>query len=95
MKVTVTLPVENQGHVMSSLTKRKGMIMDTEVGDDAAVLVAEVPLNGMFGYSTELRSLTQGKGEFTMEYKDHLPVVASEQQHLVEQHQKTLSGSKK
>lgn len=82
MRVEVSLPAESQGTVMASLTKRRGVVHDSEVGEEVTVVTADVPLNQMFGYSTELRSLTQGKGEFTMEYQRHAPVTIAEQQQL-------------
>ena len=51
-------------------------------------VVAEVPLNNMFGYSTDLRSATQGKGEFSMEYKRHSSVSASDQERIVTEFKK-------
>ena len=66
--------------------RRKGIISASEVeGEGAAaeaVLRAEVPLNNMFGFSTDLRSMTQGKGEFTMEYTAHRRVDAQTQAEL-------------
>ncbi len=57
------------GVVIGSLTTRRGNIVDSEVRDDEFVCNAEVALNDMFGYSNQLRGATQGKGEFSMEYK--------------------------
>ncbi|RKP11566.1 ribosomal protein S5 domain 2-type protein, partial [Piptocephalis cylindrospora] len=67
MAVSITAPVEFQGTVLSSVNKRKGTILDTEVHEDYFHASVEAPLNNMFGYSTDLRSSTQGKGEFSME----------------------------
>lgn len=57
------------GTVIGALNQRKGTIVDTETRDDEFTLTAEVALNDMFGYSSQLRGMTQGKGEFSMEYK--------------------------
>ncbi|KAJ1965262.1 Elongation factor G, mitochondrial, partial [Dimargaris xerosporica] len=73
MKVDISAPLEFQGNVLSSINKRKGTILDTETRDDYCSVTAHIALNNMFGYSTDLRSSTQGKGEFTMEYEKHAP----------------------
>jgi elongation factor G len=83
MLVSITAPTEFQGGVLGSINRRKGTIMDTEVQQDYFSATVEAPLNNMFGYSTELRSATQGKGEFTMEYLKHAPVLPSVQEELV------------
>jgi hypothetical protein len=57
------VPAEFQGAVMGDLNKRKGLILDSSQEAEDAVIEAHVPLNNMFGYSTVLRSATQGKGE--------------------------------
>jgi elongation factor G len=57
------------GNVIGGLTSRRGSIIDSEVRDDEFTVTAEVALNDMFGYSSQLRGATQGKGEFSMEYK--------------------------
>ncbi|KDD76285.1 GTP-binding elongation factor EF-Tu/EF-1A [Helicosporidium sp. ATCC 50920] len=75
MGVEVTAPSEFQGTVMGDVNRRKGVIQNSEQEGDDVVIEADVPLNQMFGYSTALRSMTQGKGEFTMEYKAHQPVT--------------------
>ncbi len=80
MKVSVECPPEFQGNVMSSINQRRGLIASsTETGVFTAI-EAEVPLAAMFGYATVLRSLTQGKGEFTMEFSRYarLPEALAE-----------------
>ena len=57
------------GQVIGGLNTRRGTIVDSEVRDDEFTAIAEVALNDMFGYSNQLRGSTQGKGEFSMEYK--------------------------
>ena len=59
MTVEVVAPIEFQGNVIGAINQRKGTIIDTEVRDDE---IAEVALNDMFGYSSQLRGMTQGKG---------------------------------
>ncbi|KAJ2122036.1 Elongation factor G, mitochondrial [Coemansia sp. RSA 720] len=94
MTVEVSAPIEFQGNVLGTINKRKGIIVDTESQEDYCSVVAEVPLNNMFGYSTELRSGTQGKGEFSMEYKRHAPVYPEVQEELIKEHQKKLAEKK-
>lgn len=83
MEVEVRAPTEFQGTVVGDINRRKGVIVNSEQEMDDVVIVAEVPLNDMFGYSTILRSMTQGKGEFSMEYKRHAPVSPDVQRELV------------
>lgn len=85
MRATICIPIDTQGSVMSSLTKRRGIIIDSDASADGSTttITAEVPLADMFGYSTELRSSTQGKGEFSMEYVEHRPVSKDLQAELV------------
>lgn len=88
MAVEIIAPVEFQGAIIGSVNQRRGTILDTEVRDDEFTLQCEVALNDMFGYSSHLRGLTQGKGEFTMEYKHHAPVLPSVQKEMVEDYRK-------
>lgn len=74
MKVEVEGPVEFQGAILGSLNQRRGMIMGTTEIDAYCKIEAEVPLGDMFGYSTVLRSSTQGKAEFSMEFSRYAPV---------------------
>ncbi|NOR06015.1 MAG: elongation factor G [Deltaproteobacteria bacterium] len=74
MKVAVETPTEFQGAVMGSLNQRRGMILGTQDEGNISVIEAEVPLAEMFGYSTILRSGTQGKAQFTMEFSTYRQV---------------------
>ncbi|MBT9439956.1 MAG: elongation factor G, partial [Desulfobacterales bacterium] len=68
MKVVVETPTEYQGAAMGSLNQRRGIILASQDEGYMCVIEAQVPLAEMFGYSTVLRSLTQGKAQFTMEF---------------------------
>ncbi|KAI9333314.1 P-loop containing nucleoside triphosphate hydrolase protein [Obelidium mucronatum] len=94
MDVNVTAPVEYQGSVIGLLNKRKGTINDSEVRDEYVEVNAEVPLNEMFGFSTDLRSISQGKGEFSMEYKRHVPVMPFVQTQMIEEFKKAQAAKK-
>lgn len=74
MKVVVETPTEFQGAVMGSLNQRRGMIVGTQDEGRMCVIEAQVPLADMFGYSTVLRSATQGKAQFTMEFANYRQV---------------------
>jgi len=74
MRVEVQFPEEFQGGVMGGLNQRRGTIISSEKLESFVQAMAEVPLNDMFGYSTDLRSMTQGKGEFSMEFQKYAEV---------------------
>ena len=77
MKVVVETPNEFQGSVMGSLNQRRGLIVGSQDEGVMSVIEAEIPLAEMFGYSTALRSLTQGKAQFTMEFATYREVPKS------------------
>ncbi|KAI0295312.1 elongation factor G mitochondrial [Multifurca ochricompacta] len=95
MTVEVVAPVEFQSAVIGGLNARRGTIIDSEVREDEFTAVAEVALNDMFGYSSQLRGATQGKGEFSMEYKNHMPVLPNVQIELQEAYRKSLPHNNK
>ena len=68
MKIEIECPSNFQGTVVGNLTSRRGMVVATELDGATARIEGEVPLAETFGYSTDLRSMTQGQGTFTMEF---------------------------
>jgi elongation factor G len=91
MAVEVAVPSEYQGAAVALLSQRKGQVGQVE-GAEYTTISAEVPLENMFGFSTELRSATQGKGEFSMEYEQHAPVPRDKQEDIVKKYQAKLAG---
>ena len=83
MKVEVQFPEEFQGAVLGQVNQRRGTIISTEKLEGFVQAVAEVPLNDMFGYSTDLRSATQGKGEFTMEFAKYAEMPKQQRDAMV------------
>ena len=74
MKVSVEGPSEFQGNIFASINQRRGMILSSTEDGISSKVESEVPLSEMFGYSTVLRSITQGKAEFTMEFEKYWKV---------------------
>jgi elongation factor G len=90
MKVEVEAPIEFQGSVVGQVNQRRGVIMETK-SDETVTIVAEVPLNTMFGYSTDLRSATQGKGNYTMEFSRYSPVPKQEQEEMIKAYREKVA----
>ncbi|HEY6565292.1 MAG TPA: EF-Tu/IF-2/RF-3 family GTPase, partial [Pirellulaceae bacterium] len=89
MKVEVECPSQFQGSVTGDITSRRGIILTSEnPTSDMAVLVAEVPLSETFGYSTDLRSQTQGQGTFTMELATYRKVPLKLQEEIIARRRK-------
>jgi elongation factor G len=83
MKVSVEGPTEFQGNIFASINQRRGIISSSTEDGLFSRIEAEVPLSEMFGYSTVLRSLTQGKAEFTMEFEKYSKVPQSISESLI------------
>jgi elongation factor G len=86
MKVSVEGPLEFQGAFVRTVMQRRGIIIGTTEEEGFVRVDTEVPLAEMFGYSTDLRSSTQGKGEYTMEFSRYAPVPAEVHKELVEKY---------
>ncbi len=87
MKVSVDSPSEFTGNIFASINQRRGIIISSVEDGIFARVEAEVPLSEMFGYSTTLRSLTQGKAEFTMEFLKYGKVPANISEELIAKHE--------
>ncbi len=88
MKVAVEGPQEFQGAVLKTVMQRRGIIIGTTETEGFVRLEADVPLSEMFGYSTDLRSATQGKAEYTMEFSKYAPVPANVSEELIDKYNK-------
>jgi elongation factor G len=87
MLVSVEGPSEFQGEIIKTIMQRRGIIVGTTEDEGFVRLDADVPLAEMFGYATVLRSATQGKAEFTMEFARYAPAPAEVAAALVEEYQ--------
>jgi len=73
MKVDVYTPEDHVGDVIGDLNRRRGMIKDQEAGVTGVRIKADVPLSEMFGYIGHLRTMTSGRGQFSMEFSHYMP----------------------
>ena len=95
MKTTVTAPNEFQGAVVGLLNKRNAVINDTETGVDDFTVYADCSLHGLFGFSSNLRAATQGKGEFSMEFSHYEKAPGQLQKELVSKYEKAQAERNK
>ncbi len=95
MRLQTQAPEEFQGAVVGQINQRRGVIAGTSTSNKYVQVDAEVPLSEMFGYSTDLRSSTQGKGEFQMEFLKYAPVPRNVQDLMVKQYQEKRAAENK
>ena len=84
MKLEVEGPIEHQGAILKTIMQRRGTVIGTTESVGMSRIESEVPLSEMFGYATDLRSMTQGTAEFSMEFARYLPAPAEIQKELKE-----------
>ena len=84
MKLEVTIPEEFFGDTIGDLSSRRGKIEETKDRLNLKIIDAKVPLSEMFGYTTVLRSLTEGRGNFTMEFDRYEKVPSNIAQEIIE-----------
>lgn len=88
MDVNITAPTEFQSNIIGLLNKRQATINDSDIGADEFTINSECSLNSMFGFATHLRAATQGKGEFSLEFKHYAPAPMQLQKELIAAYQK-------
>ena len=84
MKVQIITPEDYFGDLMGNVSGRRGTILGTDDRNGAKIIDAEIPLSEMFGYATELRSRTQGRGQFTMQFDHYSEVPSSISKEIIE-----------
>ncbi|KAL5619333.1 hypothetical protein FOVSG1_001555 [Fusarium oxysporum f. sp. vasinfectum] len=94
MKTTITAPNEFQGNILMLMNKRNATIHDTDIGSEDFTLICDCSLNAMFGFSSQLRAATQGKGEFSMEFSHYAPAPPHLQKELVAKYQAELEAKR-
>lgn len=87
MKLETSVPEEYQGPATGQINQRRGIILGTDSNEGYSIITAEVPLSEMFGYSTDLRSATKGKGEFSMEFSRYSVAPRNIQEELAKKYQ--------
>ena len=87
MQVEVVTPEENMGDVVGDLNRRRGLIQGMDENASGKIVNAEVPLAEMFGYATDLRSATQGRATYTMEFSKYAPAPSNVAQEIISKNQ--------
>ncbi len=95
MLLEIETPDEFQGAVVGHLSSKRGIVSSSEVNDGSCIILAEVPLAEMFDYANEIRSMTQGKGSFSMEFKAYRQAPKNIQEDVLEKRRKEIEAKKK
>ena len=95
MKVQIEGPIEFHGAMVATMMLRRGVVSGVQEESNYCQIDAEVPLSEMFGYATVIRSATQGKAEFTMEFAKYAPVPNNVQTEIIERYQKEKEENNK
>lgn len=95
MQLEIETPDEYQGGVTGHLASKRGMVTSSEVTDGTAIILAEVPLAEMFDYANEIRSMTQGKGTFSMEFMCYRQTPKNVQEEVLAKRRKEREALKK
>ncbi len=95
MKLETTVPEEYMGPASGQINQRRGVILGSTTIEGTVTIEAEVPLTEMFGYSTDLRSATKGKGEFSMEFTKYSPAPRNIQDDLAKKYQAKRAAEQK
>lgn len=94
MKIEIEVPEDFQGTVVGDIIRRRGIMSSNDIVDSNSIILAEVPLAETFGYATDLRSMTQGQGTFTMELATYRETPSNIQQDIVEMKRKEKEAKK-
>ena len=87
LKVVVTVPNEYLGNITGDISSRRGMIIDTEDRDPVKMVSCEIPLSELFGYTTALRGMSQGRASATMEFLEYRALPTSLMKEILEEQQ--------
>jgi elongation factor G len=88
MKVVITVPNEFLGNITGDVSSRRGMVIDTEDRDPVKMVTSEIPLSELFGYTTSLRGMSQGRASATMEFLEYRQMPTGLMKELLEQKEK-------
>jgi elongation factor G len=97
MKVEIECPDNYQGDVTGDVNRRRGIIMNSDTREGVCQIIAEVPLSEVFGYATDIRSMTKGQGTFTMELAKYSKAPSNVQEEIIadkKKNSKQLVGAK-